>query len=184
LEAGGKTYRDYYINLDFVGQRTIILPEPTTERMLGEFRPAHANYAFKAAMYHFDYHGIIALNIRWMRTGRTPMACTVAQIEALTEIATPLKQPVLEIGTEKFALPVKLDADDYAEFQGKGDIRIFDKQGRLLQTIQPDGRVPVLPAGPSRIGLRAAEGGAAKLTLITLGDPLPPPPASAPAREP
>ena len=32
LEAGGKTYRDYYIDLDFRGSKTVILPEPGTEQ--------------------------------------------------------------------------------------------------------------------------------------------------------
>lgn len=172
LEAGGKIYRDYYVDLDFAGERTIVLPEPATERMLPEFRPAYANYAFKAAMYGFNYRGILALNLRWMRTGRAPVACTVAQVEALAELDAPLKRPMLEIGAAQFALPVDLGTEDYAEFQGAGDVRVFDKQGQLLQTVRPAGRVPLLPAGAGRITLRAAEGGAAKLTLSALGDPL------------
>ncbi len=169
LEVGGKVYRDYYVDLDFVGERTVIIPEPTTGRMLPEFRPAPANYAFKAAMYGFNYRGIVALNLRWMRGGG---ACAIAQVEALAELDAPLKQPVLEIGTEKMTLPVDLGTDDYAEFRDGGDLRVFDKQGQLLQSIRPAGRVPHLPNGASRVDLRAAEGGAAKLTVITLGAPL------------
>jgi hypothetical protein len=168
LEAGGKIYRDYYVDLDFAGERTIILPEPTTERMLPEFRPAHANYAFKAAMYGFNYGGILALNLRWMRGGG---ACAVAQVEALAEFDTPLKQPALEINGRKFVVPADLGTEDYAEFRDGGELRVFDKQGKLLQTIHPDDGVPQLPAGPSRIKL-VAPAGSAKLTLITLGEPL------------
>jgi hypothetical protein len=47
LESGGKTYRDHYIDLDFRGEKTIVLPEPTTERCRSFVR--HANYEFKAA---------------------------------------------------------------------------------------------------------------------------------------
>jgi hypothetical protein len=168
LEAGGKVYRDYYVDLDFAGERTLIIPEPTTGRMLPEFRPAHANYAFKAAMYGFNYGGILALNLRWMRGGGT---CAVAQVEALAELDTPLTRPVLAVGGKKFVLPVDLGTEDYAEFRDGGDLRVFDKQGQLLQTVRPAGRVPQLPAGPSRIQLEAG-GGAAKLTVITLGAPL------------
>ena len=67
LEAGGKTYRDYYIDLDFRGRKTIILPEPGTSRMLAEFWPAYSNYPFKMAMYSFNYGNVVALNLRWMR---------------------------------------------------------------------------------------------------------------------
>ena len=172
LEAGGKVYRDYYVNLNFTGERTITMPEPTTERMLPEFRPAYANYAFKAAMYGFDYRNIIALNLRWMRAGQTNIGCVVTQIEALAELDTPLKRPTLELGDGKFILPMDLGTEDYAEFRDGADVRVFDKQGKLLQTIHPADRVPQLPANTSRIKLDATEGGAAKLTLITLGEPL------------
>ena len=172
LEAGGKVYRDYYVNLDFTGERTITLPEPTTERMLPEFRPAYANYAFKAAMYGFDYHNIIALNLRWMRAGHPNVVCAVKQIEALAELDAPLQQPALELNGERFVLPVNLGTEDYAEFRDGADIRVFDKQGKLLQSIHPAARGPQLPAGASRIKLDAAAGGTAKLTLISLGEPL------------
>jgi len=172
LEAGGKVYRDYYMNLDFVGERTIILPEPASERMLPEFRPAPANYAFKAAMYGFNYRNIVALNLRWMRTGHTNIACTVKQVDALAELDAPLKRPTLEVAGGKFILPVDLGMEDYAEFRDGTDVRVFDKQGQLLQTIHPPDCVPQLPASTSRIKLDATGGGSAKLTLITLGEPL------------
>ena len=77
LESQGKTYRDYYVDLDFTGRRTLVVHEPTTERMLPEFRPHYANYAFKAAMYDFDYAGIVGLNVRWMRLpAGPPLRCT------------------------------------------------------------------------------------------------------------
>jgi hypothetical protein len=55
LEAAGRTYRDYYVDLDFTGPKTVILAEPGASRMLAEFRPALANYCFKVAMYGFNY---------------------------------------------------------------------------------------------------------------------------------
>ena len=39
LEADGQSFRDYYVDLDSVGPRTVILAEPGTKRMLAEFRP-------------------------------------------------------------------------------------------------------------------------------------------------
>ena len=172
LEAGGKIYRDYYVNLDFTGERTITLPEPATERMLPEFRPAAANYAFKAAMYGFNYGGIIALNVRWMHIGHTNLVCIVKQIKAMAELNVPLKRPTLFVGDQKFTLPVDLGLEDYAEFCDGTDVRVFDKQGELLQTIHPADPVPQLPANLSRMKLGAIEGGTAKLTLITHGEPL------------
>jgi hypothetical protein len=86
LEAGGKTFRDYYVDLDFSGPKTVILAEPGTSRMLAEFRPALANYYFKAAMYGFNYGNIVALNLRWMRYPKgSGVRCRIGSVEALEE---------------------------------------------------------------------------------------------------
>ena len=74
LESPAHRFRDHYIDLDFTGTRTIVLPEPTTRRLLPEFRPAHAAYPFKQAMYGFDYERIVAVTFRWMRCPKAPAA--------------------------------------------------------------------------------------------------------------
>lgn len=169
LEAGGKKYRDHYIDLDFTGERTIIIAEPNTERMLPEFRPASGNYAFKAAMYTFDYKNIVALNFRWMRQSLTkPSECSISLVEALMEEDSVLKNPEISVGTEKFTLPVSLKNGDYAEYWGEGPMRVFDQNGVLLSTVKSLTTLPNLPSGESRI--RLSGGGAAKLTTITLGE--------------
>ncbi|NMC20152.1 MAG: hypothetical protein GYA33_06990, partial [Thermogutta sp.] len=95
LEAGGARFRDYYVDLDFVGEKLIVLPQPTPERILTEFRPAHANYPFKAALYGFDFGRIRALNIRWMRRPAAESQCHVLAITALKETPQELRNPSL-----------------------------------------------------------------------------------------
>ena len=175
LESWGKTYRDHYIDLDFTGERTVILPEPTTERMLPEFRPAHANYAFKAAMYGFNYEGIVAVNLRWMRLPPGgAVRCSVERIEALAESAATVKNPEITVGQAKLVVPVELRAGDYAEYWAEGPVRVFDRNGVTLGTVKPEGQSPELAAGGNRIALGAASPGPVKLTVITLGEPLTP----------
>lgn len=169
LEAVGKNYRDHYIDLNFTGDKTIILPEPTTECMLPEFRPAPANYAFKAAMYGFDYGHIVGLNLRWMRVPEDqPVTCRIASVEALTESQVPLSHPELIIGDKVLAIPADLKTGDYAEFQADGPIRVFDRNGSLLSSVEVGSDLPMLQAGENRVTLRAATA-PAKLTSITTG---------------
>ena len=173
LEAGGKTYRDHYIDLDFTGERTIVLPKPTTERMLPEFRPAHANYAFKAAMYGFNYGHIVALNLRWMRLSKSrPVKCSVASVEALAESEVVLKQPAVTVGEKTLAIPLDLKVGDYAEYRVDGALAVFDRNGMLLSSLRPGDDLPTLQAGVNRVALRAAGPACVKLTLITLGEGL------------
>lgn len=168
LEAGGKTYRDHYIDLDFAGEKTIIIPEPTTERMLPEFRPAHANYAFKAAMYGFNYHNIVALNLRWMRA---PVACKVVAVEALAESDVVVKNPELAIGDTKLVIPVELKTGDYVEYWANGPARVFDRNGKQLATLNLPSSHAQLCAGETVITLSGSSNAAVEFTAITVGQP-------------
>jgi hypothetical protein len=170
LESGGKTYRDHYIDLDFNGAKTIVLPEPTTERMLPEFRPAAANYAFKAAMYGFNYRHIVALNLRWMRLPKDqPVKCNVSLVEALSEAEVPLKNLELALGSETLSLPLELKTGDYAELMADGPVRVFDRDGVQLSSLDPPSHALTLPTGENRLLLRAAGPARAKLTVVTIG---------------
>jgi len=185
LESTAKRYRDYYIDLDFTGERTVVLPEPTTARMLPEFRPAHANYAFKAAMYGYDYGKITALNLRWMRWPKTlAPACRVVRVEALAESEAVLKAPSFSVGRNRITVPADLKTGDYAEYRGDGPVRVFDRNGRTLETVTPTfaaadgagkgaaeaGAPPTLAAGANRVGLEGQGAAPVTLTVITLGE--------------
>jgi hypothetical protein len=169
LESWSKTYRDYYVDLDFAGERTVVLSEPSTARMLPEFRPAPQNYEFKAAMYGFDYQGIVALNLRWMRVAAgAPLGCRVESVEALAESDAPLENPTLVLGGRRLVIPAALRPGDYAEYWGEGPLRIFDRNGVTLKTVA----VPPadLHPGENRLTLESQSSGTAKLTVITLGE--------------
>ena len=176
LESTAERYRDHYIDLDFRGERTVILPEPTTERLLPEFRPAYANYRFKAAMYGYDYGNIVALNLRWMRWPKDrPVACHVVRVEALAESETSVERPELALGDARFTVPFTLKTGDYAEFWGGGKVRIFDRNGVTRATLAPSistppGPAPTLKAGMNRVRLAGPAGAPVKLTVITQGD--------------
>jgi len=169
LEAGGSRYRDYYIDLDFRGTKTVILPEPGTRRMLAEFRPADANYPFKAAMGGFNYGNVVALNLRWMRyTNGSGVRCRIGMVEALEERNGGLRDFEISAGALNIAIPGEMKTGDYAEYWGEGPIRVFDRNGVLLRTA-PAKRAPMLRAGENRFVVKAAGSGNVVLTAITLG---------------
>jgi len=177
LESTAERYRDHYIDLDFRGERTVILPEPTTERLLPEFRPAYANYRFKAAMYGYDYGHIVALNLRWMRWPKDrPVECRLRRVEALAESETSVERPELAVGDARFTVPFTLKTGNYAEFWGGGKVRIFDRNGvmraAVTPSIAPPGPAPMLKAGKNRLRLAGPAAAPVKLTVITLGKPL------------
>lgn len=169
LEAGGRTYRDYYVDLNFSGPKTVILPEPGTSRMLAEFRPASANYPFKAAMYSFNYSNVVALNFRWMRYPKgSRVRCRIGLVEALEEQNRTLGHVEVSANRLNITIPAGMKTGDYAEYWGNGTIRVFDRNGSLLSTspVRPE---PQLNPGENKVTLKAAGSGNVLFTAITLG---------------
>jgi hypothetical protein len=170
LTAGGSTFRDYFVDLNFRGTRTVIVAEPGANRTLHEFRPAAANYPFKYAHYSFNYANIAALNVRWMRYPKgSGIHCRIESVEALGEHNGKLKDLEITTGSGKISIPGEMKTGDYAEYWGSGPIRIFDKNGVQLRTVAADG-APQLAAGESNVAIKAAGPGAVKLTAITMGN--------------
>jgi hypothetical protein len=169
LEAGGNTYRDYYIDLDFRGRKTIVLPEPGTSRMLTEFSPAYSNYPLKAAMYRFNYGNVDAVNLRWMRYAKgSGVQCRVSSVEALQEQSSISKDFEISAGPVRIVIPGEMKTGDYAEYWGDGPIHVFDRNGVLLRTVTAN-RAPMLRAGENKLTVKASSPGNLKLVAITLG---------------
>jgi hypothetical protein len=169
LQAGGGGYRDYYVDLDFSGPKTVTLAEPGTSRMLAEFRPAAANYPFKAAMAGFDYGNVVAVNLRWMRYPKgSGVRCRIGLVEALEERDSTLKDVEISAGSRSIAIPAAMKTGDYAEYWADGTIRVFDSNGDLLSRF-PAMTEPQLRPGENTLTLKAAGSGNIVLTAITLG---------------
>jgi len=135
--------------------------------------PTRDGYYFKHAMMSFDYKRVVALNFRWMRTSTTDtVRVRVLLVEALRESDARLCNPVISIGKTTMRLPVELRTDDYAEFSGTGDVRVFDANGKqLTKPLRPVGATSFLRSGTNQIALRAEEFCPVNLTVITTGKP-------------
>ena len=170
LEAGGQTYRDYYVDLNVSGPRSITLTEPGTKRMLAEFRPASANYPFKSAMYGFNYGNVVALNVRWMRYPKgSSVQGRISGLEALAERSGTLKNIKISAGQFSIAIPEEMKTGDYAEYWADGKIRVFDRNGITLSTF-PVASGPQLATGANKLTWNASGSGSVVLTAITLGN--------------
>ncbi len=174
LEDESRSYRDHYVTLDFSGERTIIIPEPNTERMLQEFRPTQSNYYLKSAMRGFNYRKIVAVNIRWMRAPTGAVKCSLLNVEALAESNILVKKPIISLNAATVSLPVTLNTGDYVELFGSGPARVFDRNGALLSEVNVP-VAPILKTGDNVLSIETAENGASiKLTILISGAPIAP----------
>lgn len=165
LEADGSAYRDYYLDLDFRGTRTVVLPAPGSKRMLAEFWPAWSNYSFKAALSSLNFSHIDALNIRWMRLPGS-IQCKIKTVEALQEQPDSVSNLAITAGSSTLTIPGTMNTGDYAEFWADGPIRIFNQNGFLIRTAAAD-HEPTLNLGTNHLQIRASSG-TVELTSISL----------------
>ncbi len=83
LEDDRMRYRDYYIDLDFIGEKRIIISQNNAERLLPEF--GKPEYKIKRALRYFHYKKVTAMNLRWMRGPENPGTIIFLQkIEAVS----------------------------------------------------------------------------------------------------
>ena len=173
LEAGAKTVRDFYVNLDFTGEKTIRLAVSEPGRMLSEFRPFYTNYAFKLAMTGFRWDDVDALNFRWMRQADgQPVRCTVKSVEALAEVDWSTEPIELSVGGTSVVVPAGLKTGDYAEYWAEGSLRTFDQNGKLLSTVPVSGPAPTLQPGKNLVVLKSSKPARLQVTEIAVGPAL------------
>jgi hypothetical protein len=170
LVDGAGFYRDYYVDLDFSGFKTVVLQEAGSKRMLVEFRPNGVNYPFKYALYGFNYANVTAVSLRWMRYPKNADFRTrISSVEALQELPVTLSDIRLSTGSLSITVPVAMRTGDYAEYWGDGVIRVFDRNGITLLT-SAVAQNPQIETGDKRVRISSTGTGTVVLTSITLGN--------------
>jgi len=173
LLSAGKRYRDHYINLDFTGERTILVRDSDAARMLKEFRPDRANYSFKLAMYTFDFKTITGLNFRWMRAAaKCPATCQIKKVEALSEMVRPVTNLKLSIGGASLTFPFRLSAPgDYAEIDGR-KFRVYDGNGNLKASGEAQQPALMLEHGENHVHIDPANVHSVRMESFVFGPPV------------
>jgi hypothetical protein len=167
----GSSFRDHYVDLNFTGERTIILAEPDDERIVSALRPDGRNYPFLAALRDFNYAAVSAINIRWMRVpSGGDIKCSLVRIEALGEKDALLKDLEISTASGTVIIPGTLQTGSYAESWGDGVVRAFDKNGAALGRFDLTSTIPSLSPGKNTLTLHATGKGDVKLTILTFGE--------------
>jgi len=179
----GYGFRDHYVPLDYTGWRFQVLDPPEDARFYNYSWP----YNFIDVMYWvFQYGGVSGVNLYYndLPAG-AETACLIGRIEALREYASPLVSPALECAGRTVTFPASLKPEEYVEMDWAGACRHFDRNGGLLEEVQPQGELLLAP-GDNRVRFTCDASDEAttraEVTLCVKGQPLanqPPPGAAA-----
>jgi hypothetical protein len=102
--------------------------------------------------------------------------CFLSPIRALPLAPTRLIEPTVRVGGATLKLPVEIESGSYLEFVSSADCKLYGPRGELIDSVIPQGQVPILEPGDNEIefhcqtppGIRAR----ALITVITQGEPL------------
>jgi hypothetical protein len=167
LESANGMHRDYYVDLDFSGSKTVTIPESNVARMFPDMIPEA--YNLKSSLSTFDYRHVVALNFRCMRqpkNGRVKF--TVDLVEALAEDDTILKGVEVAVGGTKLVVAHEVHSGDYLELRADRQLRLYDKNGVLLSTFAIPQSTLTLERGQNTITITAEGLGRVKLKSFML----------------
>lgn len=134
-----------------------------------------AGYGHKFALRHFQYDRVAFLYLRYNSIpAGSDVQCLVGPVKSLRENWLPVKDPAFTINGHKIGFPCQLETEQYIEFDGQGDARLFDREGVEIGTVKPMGAIPTLKPGPNEISFSSTAGvefsNRAEVTVIHLGE--------------
>ena len=166
----GRGVRDYVVKLDFIGPRTIVIPN-------GEASWATACWGWRFEAKHFDYEAAltkVSLGFGWLPARRSAQA-TVVRLELLENLPSAWHDPVIRLGQGVLRVQGAVAAHEYLTFSADEGVRVLDRNWNFQRTLPF--KAERWQVGPGPVELRiAADGGSApwlEVQALTQGEPFP-----------
>ena len=175
------TADEHYVDADFTGWRYVELL--TRERDAERHRDYDWPYGGTSNVYRNplirDHIGRLNVWLNNLPPGDS-VKCFLGPVKALPVGKVKLANPALSVGEAKIVFPVTLESGQYIEVESPADCNLRDERGEVLQAVTPQGKLPALAPGASKVTFSCdpPEGRPArvKVTVITQGAPLAPSP--------
>jgi len=166
---------EHYVIVDFTGWRYFELIEPEGERHADYQWPYGGIYALYRASLRFDKIETLGLWYNNLPPGKK-VTCYISPIKAMPLVKARLVNPAITVGGKTITFPTELESGCYIEFKSLADCKLYDRTGKLIRELKPQGEVPTLTAGENQVkftcGSSQDYNPRATVTMITHGTPL------------
>ena len=173
--TGKDARRDHYLPLSFNGWQYVELTAPEETRFWDYSWPYPWTDLFYTCWPIYNATKQVDLYLNGLPAG-AQAECLIGRIEALHELPAAVKSPTLEAGGSKLVFPVSLQPEEYLELDFHGRCRQFDRSGKLIGNVTPQGQLKLTSGGNQVAFSCAADDDAstrADVTLAVRGEPLP-----------
>lgn len=151
LEDGRGT-RDYIIKIDFTGKRTITIPT-------GEVSWADGRWGRRSGTEWFGYEKLNAVSMGFgFIPAKTSPQVKVANLQLLADRPSKLVNPVITVGTGQLQITGEVETGQILQYTGGDTAGVYDANWHLLRLLPATRREYVMPAGPTTVSVRVADG--------------------------
>ncbi len=148
LRCANGGYRDHYVDIRFKGWKYCELTRPESDCVF-DF---DAGYSKKHAVRHFQYDRLTNVFLRYNSIpSETTVRCLIGPLKALREHWRSVKDPAISVNGQTIRFPCRLECEQYLEYDGSGDARLYDREGRALRHVKPQGQIPLLHNGNNAV---------------------------------
>lgn len=171
LQDNRGQYRDYLLPLHRGGNQHVLLDyEASAPSVISEFLPAPSSYAFKAAVYGFNYAAIKKMNIRWMRYCGENLPLRLKKVEMLREFPAKVKDVRLNVNGNRYFVAASISSDEVLDVFPDGTVQRCTGGGCVKSSILwPSGK----KLSGAAISLDYVTDGSAEVSIGLLGSGIP-----------
>lgn len=170
LEDNQQMYRDYFLTLRPAGRQQVVIDDQDSPPvMLRTLMPAAASYAFKAAVYGFNFAAVSKLNIRWMSSCGQGVPLRLIRVAMIKENPGRLNDIGLKVGNKLYPVVGEIGSGETLDVLPDGQLSVCREAACSTRTIDwPSGAAL---AGQT-VGLDYRGKASAEITLGLLGEPV------------
>lgn len=171
LQDNRGQYRDYLLPLSRGRNQHVLLDyEASASSVISELLPAPSSYAFKAAVYGFNFSAIKKMNIRWMRYCGENLPLHLKRVEMLREFPTTVKDVKLNVNGMRYFVTASVSSAEVLDVFPDGTVQRCTGGACVKSSILwPSGK----KLSGASISLEYVTDGSAEVSIGLLGSGIP-----------
>ena len=170
LQAFSGGVRDYVVKINFIGKRSIIIPN-------GEVSWANGYWGWRFGAKHFDYNGnvgALALGFGYI-PARTSPRVKVENLRLLKDRACMLVNPVIATGAGTLSVDGEIATSQYLSYDGGDKATVYDENWNKVKDLKAHPQGYTMPTGFAPVSIKVADGAPRpwlEVRFITQGEPM------------
>lgn len=166
----------HYVSIDFTGWKYHELVEAESTRSSDYIWPDGSVYTYYTDWGHTSYKNVQMFEL-WLNNlpANQRVNVQIGPVKALDITTQALKNPAVCVNAAKITFPVDLSTGMYLEMKSAADCKLYNKDGKVVQEVVPQGTIPLLRHGTNNVMFtcESLNAGATRVQVTVIGEGMP-----------